>query len=120
MILFINSLVGIGCIITGFILKATANKDVNQWSGYRTKQSMKNQNTWNEANKYSSKMMIFSGVILLVLSISITYLFKNSGFISSYISFGISLIICVLIPLITTERHLNKLFDENGERRNPN
>ena len=58
-------------LFAGIILFIFPPKNINLIYGYRTKSSMKNVSNWNKANKYSSKLLIFFGVLLLVLSIFI-------------------------------------------------
>ncbi|MTK12016.1 MAG: SdpI family protein, partial [Clostridiaceae bacterium] len=51
----------------GIIPKIVRPKQINSWYGYRTTLSMKNQETWDEGNKYSTNQYIIAGVILLIL-----------------------------------------------------
>lgn len=44
-------------------------KRINLFYGYRTFRSMKNKENWITANKYSSKIMLISMVILLLISV---------------------------------------------------
>ena len=79
-------------------------KEINSIYGYRTKASMRNQKSWNFAQKQSSKLMIdiscyqiIFGLASMVLNLSI----ENS------ILFG--LIITILNPLIVIIK-IEKLF----------
>ncbi|MDX5474393.1 MAG: SdpI family protein [Bacillaceae bacterium] len=65
---FIPSLI---FLFAGIILFIFPPKNINPIYGYRTKTSMKNISNWNKANKYSSKLLIFFGILLLVLSVFI-------------------------------------------------
>ena len=77
-------------------------KKINSTYGYRTKASMRNQQTWEEANRYSSKLMLLCGGILTAI-----------GLLSFFISFlsqanivaGIVLtLLFSLMPIPLTER----------------
>tara|TARA_B110000008_G_scaffold123263_1_gene125815 strand:+ start:1175 stop:1468 length:294 start_codon:yes stop_codon:yes gene_type:complete len=82
-------------MLLGFIMLRFPPKEINSIYGYRTKASMRNQKSWNFAQKQSSKLMIdiscyqiIFGLASMVLNLSI----ENS------ILFG--LIITILNPLI--------------------
>ncbi|MFN8348271.1 MAG: SdpI family protein [Spirosomataceae bacterium] len=110
-------------LLGAFIFKKTVPKKINYWYGYRTKTSMRNQDTWNEANKYAAGIMAKSSLILLIVNLfwatlgvkSILWLFSSyTNFIfflifSSFISF--------LSILFLTEKRLRFLFDEAGNRK---
>ena len=77
-------------------------KKINSTYGSRTKASMRNQQTWEEANRYSSKLMLLCGGILTAI-----------GLLSFFISFlsqanivaGIVLtLLFSLMPIPLTER----------------
>ena len=44
-------------------------KKINYFIGYRTLQSMKNENNWNFANKYCGKAWIIIGIIMLIMTV---------------------------------------------------
>jgi len=64
------SVVSIVFIIVGLITFKFPPKTINGLYGYRTKSSMKNQETWDFAQVYSSKKIITIGFIMLILSIN--------------------------------------------------
>jgi uncharacterized membrane protein len=60
---------------------------INTGYGYRTKASMRNQQTWDEANRYSSRLMLFCGLALLIiglLSFFVSFL-RQTGIIAGTI-----------------------------------
>ena len=63
----------------GIIPKIVRPKKINSWYGYRTTLSMKNQETWDEGNKYSTNQYIIAGVILLILGKIGFALFQSKG-----------------------------------------
>lgn len=118
--LFTNLLIPAIMSIMGYFLKKHPPKKINNYFGYRTTMSMKNNDTWIFANKHSGQIMFYWGLYLLPLS-SIPYLFlftKSDNFIGI-----IGLVICLIQLLIMiftifkTEKALKMTFDENGNRK---
>ena len=90
------------------------------YSGYRTQMSMKNEETWEYANRFFGKLWFRFGIVLGL--ISIIPLFFVIGKDKDTVGFA-GLIICfvqmavMLIPVIPTEISLRKRFDKNGNRK---
>ena len=106
-------LVGIICIVAGFIFKAFPPRKTNFIYGYRTLLSMKNQDTWNEAQKYSANSFLILGFIYVALEFVLNYLIKN-------ISMGYQNIIVLIgfvIMIVVDEVHLRKIFNKDGSRK---
>lgn len=103
-------------IICGVILKFWPPEEINSIYGYRTHFAKKNKEVWNEANNFSGTMMIVSGIIALIFSILITFLYKDNQGISNGISVAGSIII-VLSFIFYTEIHLRKIFNKDGKRK---
>ena len=95
-------------------------KQINGVFGYRTKRSMKNQETWTFAHQYSGKIWLHSGLALLPISL-VTMLFffgKNVdaiGYAGLIIVILQSIVMIFVIP--ATEAALKRNFDDNGKRR---
>lgn len=104
---------GIIFIILGFILNIFPPKKINSLYGYRTTLSMKNKDTWDEAQKYSAKSFIFLGLLYIILSFILINLLKVTS-IPYQIIF---LIMGILLMLVFDEMHLKKIFNEDGSRR---
>lgn len=68
-IFLINFPIGIISIIAGWIMLKYPPKKINSLYGYRTKSSMKNQERWEFAQKYSSKKMIRLGFWLSIFGL---------------------------------------------------
>ena len=62
-------MVGSIFIIMGFIMLKFPPKKINALYGYRTLASMKTQERWDFSQIYSSKLMIYCGVGLMILSL---------------------------------------------------
>lgn len=93
---------------------------INRWFGYRTKRSMKNQETWIFAHRYSGKIWFFSGLVLLPLSIVPLFFFYKKS-VDDIGFAGLIIVILQLIVMISvlpiTESALKKNFDESGRRK---
>jgi len=79
MIDIIKFLVPTGIIvIVAIIFMLFPPKKINSLYGYRTPHSMKNQQTWEEANKYSAKLLLLTGLISTLLGVIAYFFYKNS------------------------------------------
>lgn len=107
-------------IVIGLIFGNRAPKKINHIYGYRTSLSMKNQNTWEFANKYCGKLWLKIGLIMFLLGIVIILLsFKMSeNIMLCFTSFVITIqTIVVILSVFIVEKALREKFDENGEPR---
>ena len=111
-------LIGLIFVVVGFIQKRFPPKHINALYGYRMPSSMKNQQTWDEANCYSAKYMIKCGFILLIAGL-VTAIVLSLIPMHEKLRTGINAILmitgaigsCVLL-LVYTEKHLSKTFDQ--------
>jgi uncharacterized membrane protein len=115
-LLLLTALPGILALISGIYLKYFSHAYPDTRIGYKTDLTIKNAQTWKEANSFSGKVFIGVGIFNLVLWPLASYIFREwpSLAIMSYLLF-IVLSMCILIS--TTEKHLNKVFDRNGNRK---
>lgn len=94
-------------------------KTINNVSGYRTKRSMQNQNAWDFAQKYCSKISLYMFFPSLILAIVImpTVISKPVDVIG-WIGLGITMIqmISFIVIIISTEKALKKSFDESKNK----
>ncbi len=97
-------------------------KGEKEWlylSGYRTRRSMKNDETYKFAQKKAGKYWYPSGIILLLPSIIAMFLVigKNKNTIS-WIGLAVVAVqmLVLLMPTIPVERALKKNFDKDGKR----
>ncbi len=65
----IPAMVGPIFILAGLFMKTYPPKKINYLYGYRTRRSMKNQESWDFAQQYSAKEMIKLGFGFIILSI---------------------------------------------------
>ncbi|MTI70540.1 MAG: SdpI family protein [Firmicutes bacterium] len=104
----------------GFVWRKKPPKAINWVYGYRTSKSMKNQETWEFANKYFGNLWYKIGIALSIISIIVFCVFINSTDLTKEKVFGLWIIlqsISLLIPIIPTEISLKKNFDKNGNLR---
>lgn len=86
---FINGFV---FFVAGVILYFFPPKNINFLYGYRTKNSMKNQQNWNIAQKSSALKLMQSGILLLgVSSLKTTFQLSEKyhlviGFVSAFLA----------------------------------
>ena len=101
-------LCGVIFIITGFIMLKFPPKKINMLYGYRTNRSMKNQENWDFAQKYSAKLLMRSGLFLVLLS-GLSLIFPFSNKLKLIVSLAL-VIGSIIILLIKTETELKKRF----------
>ncbi|MFL0198624.1 SdpI family protein [Clostridium sp. WILCCON 0269] len=105
--------INIFIIVIGFILKLWPPECINTSLGYKTPFAMKNQKTWNEGNRFAAIMLITGGVISLIFSLLISFLYKGNE--TEIIRFSsIFTVLCTLSFVFYTEIHLRKIFNKDG------
>lgn len=112
MILFAHVILAIMILtLTGYFRTYQPDK-VNRIFGYRTSFSMKNQETWKEANQFSSRLQFKFALFFTVFTLFSYFLI--GGITSFYLSCAFLTVISIaVIPL--TEYHLRKKFDHQGK-----
>ncbi len=113
-----NLLIPIIIIILGFVFRNVSTK-INYIYGYRTARSMRNQDTWEFANRYSGLINIRMGIIFAIIGLVISLLTYNKSDVVQ----GVTLVIWVTIETIgiiatipPVEKELKKHFDDKGNR----
>ncbi|MCZ8197440.1 MAG: SdpI family protein [Flavobacterium sp.] len=76
-ILFLPALTSIIFLIAGLVMYSFPPKKINYLYGYRTNSSMKSQERWDFAQKYSSIQMIKLALLMFVISLIFSF-FKIS------------------------------------------
>jgi len=110
-------LIPIIMIITGNSMRLGKFKTINSIVGYRTRRSMKNQQTWDYAHRECGLLWRRWGSTMLVLTVIAMLLFMGED--TDHIG-GVGSVITVLqmIPLflsiVIVEKKLREKFDENG------
>ena len=102
----------------GLLLMKNPPKTINSYYGYRTRRSVKSQDTWDFAHYYFGKLWLVCGLVSLPVSlIPICIVLGNSEQVISttgLIVLGLQTLL-MLVTIILTERALKKNFDEFGK-----
>lgn len=106
-------------IIGGKLMCKTSLK-INNFIGYRTARSTKNEDTWKFANKHCGNLWQKSGLIMAAVSLLIDLLIINSGEKAIGIVGSILITletITVMLSVIPTEKALKNTFTDDGRRK---
>lgn len=97
-------------LLGGVLLYMHAPSKPNSIYGYRTKNSMKNEKTWEFSNKYSSKLGIIYSIVLLIISLGL-YLTVYGKYTSEIEwLYLIAYVVESIIVISMTERRLKQLM----------
>ncbi|WP_394747729.1 SdpI family protein [Spongiimicrobium salis] len=96
--------------VAGWILKKYPPKKINEFYGYRTKNSKKNQERWDFAQQYSAKEMMFQGAMVSLSCILGVFMEPRAG-IGVVIGLGI-MIFAFIILMLRTERAIKTRFKD--------
>ena len=113
-------LIPITMMAIGLVYRNRSPKDINKLHGYRTTRSMKNQETWDFAQKKFGKVALIDGIIMLAISIAIVCFSISKGKDGfAWISFALIMvqITMMIFAIYFVEKALKKNFDENGIRK---
>ena len=114
--LLLHLLLGPLMLAVAFLMKKYPPKKVNAIYGYRTPRSMKNQNTWEVANQYSTALMVKASLATILFQV---FCIAGFEFQTAYISAVIFLIVALVSVIPFTEMYLKKLFDKEGNWKDP-
>ena len=107
-------------LLFGAIFMKSAPKRINYLFGYRTDMSMKNRDTWDFAHKHIGKLWFRLGFLLIPTTV-IPMLFvigKTENTVGTVgLLVGFINTIVLIVPIIFTEKALNKAFDKDGNRK---
>ena len=115
--LIVVLLIPLTMLLFGWLFFRRTPKEINYVFGYRTKRSMRNEETWKFANQYLGKVWYLCGLLSAPLSvIAMTIVFEKGTETMSTVGFIITMIqtIPLVGAMISTEIALKKNFDENG------
>lgn len=102
-------LCGLIFLITGIIQLKFLPKKINSLYGYRTSSSMRSQEAWDFAQKYSAKVSIWVGVIMIMFGFIFLFLPNIPNDYQVWISLFI-IFTLVAFLIISTEKKLKKKF----------
>lgn len=115
-----NLLIPIIMLIFGNVFIKHPPGSINMAYGYRTKRSMKNQETWNFAHEYCGRIWKNAGAATLVISLLISlavFFMDDAGF--GYLSLILEHLQLVILigSIYPVEKALKKNFDDEGKRK---
>ncbi len=108
--------------MTGFgkMYRKGGPEKIDDSFGYRTKMSMKNQDTWRFAHEYFGRIWVKTGLILLPVStIPLLFVLNRDAATIALVGLAVMFVqlVPMLLPVLPTEAALKRTFDENGVRR---
>ena len=118
--LIVVLLIPLTMLLFGWLFFRRTPKEINYVFGYRTKRSMRNEETWKFANQYLGKVWYLCGLLSAPLSvIAMAIVFEKGTETMSTVGFIITTIQTTPLvgAMISTEIALKKNFDENGRRK---
>ncbi len=104
----------LGPLLFGFALyiHGTPPPEINETTGYRTATSMRGQEVWDEAQRYSANLMLAAAVV--TIACQAVSIMTMKPLVSLLFSCAV-LVLAMLAGLPLTERHLKRHFDEQGK-----
>lgn len=110
-------LIPIIMIVVGNSMRLGKFKTINFVTGYRTRRSMKNQQTWDYAHRECGLLWRRWGSTMLVLTVIAMLLFMGEdtdhiGVVGSVIT--VLQMIPLFLSIAIVEKKLREKFDENG------
>lgn len=106
--LLLDALTGVVFLLLGWVLYKYPPKEINSRYGYRTSKSMKSQQAWDFAQKYSGKLMIKAGAFLLVVGV-LGYFFIPISFTWEIFVSILAFTLAVLALFYFTEKELHQI-----------
>ena len=98
-------------LLSGFLWQRFPPKKINYLYGYRTQRSMRNQQTWDYANRIGPVMFIKTGIYLMIVDI-LAYWFMETN---TAIFFSVvAMVVGLIVGVIACEMKLAQHFDEKG------
>ena len=112
---FLHLLIGPLMLVISLIFFYFPPKKINHIYGHRTSMSMKNQDTWKEANKRSTNMMLLVSALTCIFQlIGIVF---NINQLTTILYATVFLVASLIIGVIVIEKQLKAIFDEDGNRK---
>ena len=113
--IYLHLLIGPLMFLISLIFVYFPPKEINSLYGHRTTISMKNQDTWNEANKRSAKLTLFVSAITCIFQlIGIIFKFNLD---TIFLNATIVLVAGLIMGMLIVEKQLRSIFDKDGNRK---
>ena len=101
-------LTGFVFLVAGVIMNKFPPKAINSLYGYRTAASMKSQERWDFAQRYSSRKFMQTGVMQLLIALINCFYRLPATF--GIISGLLLMILCLALLIFKTEKELRQHF----------
>ena len=114
-----DMLIPVTFIICGKVMQRQASEKINGMTGYHTKCSMRNAETWKFANEHCGRLWWRIGWCMLPLSalVHLPFIHSSTGTIGTMGGILCAIqTLALIVSIIPTEAALRKTFTENGER----
>lgn len=106
--------IGLMYVVHGLLYKYYPPKKLRWWSyGVKFRFATRNQEMWQEANRFIAFPMMCTGVFFIAYGVY----FLSAGYIPKPDSFFILIVLSGGLLMGLTKIHLNSLFDKHGQRR---
>lgn len=99
-------------LILAYVIRTKPPKQINHIYGYRTSRSMKNKQTWDTANKFSSELMLRFCVYSFFLPVIGYVLIPNWNLLFTIVGNTI----LIFLVIYYTEKYLRQHFDKEGNQ----
>jgi uncharacterized membrane protein len=109
----IIGLSGVIFVVTGFIILRYPPRKINIFYGYRSVSSMKTQERWDFAQKFSAKELIRGGLFLLVISVMLYFLEIRGNENVALIASLVFITLTAAYMIFRTEKSIRKKFGKN-------
>lgn len=106
--LLANLIISFALFTIALLFKLFQPKSRNAVYGYRTSTSLRSDEAWRKANKFSARILLILSIILIPLSVSFYLIFPYKN--TSIILTSLFVLIMPLLILILTENHLKKFL----------
>lgn len=106
-LLFMYILVGVILLILSLIMYYAPPSKINWMIGYRTRRSMKDDDSWKTAQKYSAKVMLIISVICIIVGAAVWVVWPED-WTAMLVVMSIQVVLLVMVIPIT-EYHLKKM-----------
>ncbi|MCC3158872.1 SdpI family protein [Hymenobacter sp. 15J16-1T3B] len=103
-------------LLMAWVTKYRPPKHINWLYGYRTARSMRTPATWQEANSYFARYFWRLSWALLVLAVVAFLLIGGTHALQIVLACWV---LGIAVGLVSTERRLQRLFDNKGQPKAP-
>ena len=104
--LIISIILGVSFFIIGVILKFFPSKKREAGYGYRTYQSVSNQDSWKEGNEFSGRFLLYGSLLGMIICILVNYYFNS---VLNIIIQSVVWCVIVVLMIIRTEKRLKAI-----------